>query len=372
MYVYKRTSMRTLFNNIYNGKKVLVTGHTGFKGSWLSLWLHSMGARVAGYSLAPETVPNHFELLNLTIDSTIGTITDSCALQNAFTAFQPDIVFHLAAQPLVRRSYRDPVDTYMSNVVGTLQVFEAVRKTSSVQALVVITTDKVYDNREWLWGYRESDALGGYDPYSASKACAEIVVQSCRNSFFNPSRFGKDHNVLIASVRAGNVIGGGDWSEDRLIPDLMKSCAAQSMVTIRSPEATRPWQHVIDCLSGYLFVGQKLLEKDETAATAFNFGPSDEDTLTVREVVERVKQFWPAFTYELKPDPSNPHEAHSLKLDCSKAHAILGWKPIWNSTIACELTAKWYRAFYEDNSTSSQANLEQYITNAHAQGALWA
>ena len=280
--------MENLFGGIYKGKKVLLTGHTGFKGSWLALWLHKMGADVVGIALPAPTSPNHLELLNLNITSEMIDIRDAKAINKAFQKHQPEIVFHLAAQPLVRYSYENPHETFETNVMGTINIYEAVRNCSSVEVIVNITSDKCYDNKEWIWGYRENDAMGGYDPYSASKGCAELVTASYRNSFFNLDSYGKSHNVLLASCRAGNVIGGGDWADDRLIPDIMRAVDKNETVTIRSPHATRPWQHVLEPLSGYLLVGQKLLEGKKEFADGWNFGPSDEGSISVKEVVEHI------------------------------------------------------------------------------------
>ena len=281
----------TLFNGIYNNKTVLVTGHTGFKGSWLCFWLIQMGAKVIGYSLEPPTSPNHFELLNLDMVSVIGDIRDSNRLNAVFAQYQPEIVFHLAAQPLVRLSYKEPVETFETNVIGTLKVFEACRNTKSVRAIVNITSDKCYENKEWVWGYRENDPMGGYDPYSASKGCAELVTSSYRNSFFNVNEYGKSHNVLLASCRAGNVIGGGDWAKDRLMTDIMVAVSEGKKVVIRNPRATMPWQHVLEPLSGYLMLGQKLLEGKKEFAQAWNFGPGEQGAITVKEVVENIKKY---------------------------------------------------------------------------------
>ena len=281
----------TLFNGIYNNKTVLVTGHTGFKGSWLCFWLIQMGAKVIGYSLEPPTSPNHFELLNLDMVSVIGDIRDSDKLNAVFAQYQPEIVFHLAAQPLVRLSYKEPVETFETNVIGTLKVFEACRSTKSVRAIVNITSDKCYQNKEWVWGYRENDPMGGYDPYSASKGCAELVTSSYRNSFFNVNEYGKSHNVLLASCRAGNVIGGGDWAKDRLMTDIMVAVSEGKKVVIRNPRATMPWQHVLEPLSGYLMLGQKLFEGKKEFAQAWNFGPGEQGAITVKEVVENIKKY---------------------------------------------------------------------------------
>ena len=279
-----------MFRGVYKGKKVLVTGHTGFKGSWLSLWLIKLGAKVIGYALEPPTNSNHFELLNLDMVSIIGDIRDRDRLNAIFKKYKPEVVFHLAAQPLVRYSYINPVETFETNVMGTINVFEACRITESVKAIVNITSDKCYENKEWIWGYRESDPLGGYDPYSASKGCAELVTSSYRKSFFNPEDYSKKHNTLLASARSGNVIGGGDWGKDRLIPDIVRAISKNEKLYIRNPKATRPWQHVLEPLSGYLFLGQMLLEGKTEFADAWNFGPNEGCHTDVETVVKKIKR----------------------------------------------------------------------------------
>ena len=353
--------MKNLYAKIYKGKTVLVTGHTGFKGSWLCLWLQELGANVVGYSLESVTNPNHFELLNLDMTSVIGDIRDKVKLQEVFTQYQPDIVFHLAAQPLVRYSYSNPVETFEINIMGSINIFEAVKNTGSVKAIVNITSDKAYENKEWIWGYRENDAMGGYDPYSASKGAVELVASSYRNSFFNNDDYGVKHNVLLASCRAGNVIGGGDWAEDRLIPDIMRAVDANEKVEIRSPNATRPWQHVLEPLSGYLLVGQKLLEGKKEFAEGWNFGPSDEGSITVQEVVEYIKEYWDKIDYVINEDLNNLHEANLLKLDCSKAHFKLGWEAKWDSKTTFEKSVGWYREFYENKNIISKEQLFEFI-----------
>lgn len=361
-----------MFGSAYSGKRVLVTGHTGFKGSWLCLWLEHLGAEVFGYALEPETTPSHYELAPLKIHSEIADIRDYKRMLHSFSTVRPDIVFHLAAQPYVRRSYTYPIETMNTNIMGTANVLEACRQTDSVRATVIITSDKCYENREWVWGYRENDPMGGFDPYSASKGCAELVAASWRNSFFHPDQFGKTHHTLVASARAGNVIGGGDWGEDRLIPDLVRAAEAQKTVVIRSPRATRPWQHVLEPLSGYLLLGQKLMEGRKDYAEAFNFGPADEGSITVGEVVRRFKSHWDGFEYELKPDSNQPHEAGLLKLDCSKARSRLNWLPLWDAAQALEKTAAWYKNYYLQNSVCSLQNLEEYIQLAREKGICWA
>jgi CDP-glucose 4,6-dehydratase len=361
-----------MFNKIYHNRKVLITGHTGFKGSWLALWLSQMGAHVTGYSLQPPTEPNHFQLLDLNINSVIADIREADKLKQVFVEQQPEIIFHLAAQAIVRRSYKDPVETFSSNVLGTVNVLEAARACSSVRAIVIVTSDKCYENKEWPWGYRENDALGGYDPYSASKGCAEIVTNCWRNSFFNPKDYNAKHSTLLASTRAGNVIGGGDWASDRLIPDIMRAVHQNEKVKIRNPKATRPWQHVLEPLSGYLLLGQKLLEGRKEFADAWNFGPSEEENVSVGEIVVQVKSVWPKIDYEIHQTPDQPHEAGLLHLDCSKARTKLRWIPAWTGNDAVVKTAQWYRAFYESNTIQSLENLKLYIADAQHKHIAWA
>ena len=363
--------MKYLFSGIYSNKTVVVTGHTGFKGSWLVYWLKKMGANVIGYSLEPPTIPNHIEVLKLDIISIIGDINDQEKLNKTFKKYKPEIVFHLAAQSLVRKSYENPIETYETNVLGTLKVFEACRK-NAVKAIINITSDKAYENREWIWGYREVDTIGGYDPYSSSKGCAEILTNSYRNSYFNSKDYKKTHNTLLASCRAGNVIGGGDWAEDRLMTDIMLSVSKGDRVSIRNPLATRPWQHVLEPLSGYLHVGQMLLEEKLEFADSWNFGPSDEGNITVEQVVKNVKKYWDKIEYEINQDSNHPHEANFLKLDCSKAHILLKWNNVWNSDTTFEKTVIWYKEFYENNNTITKNNFYSYIDNAKEKGIKWA
>ncbi len=336
-------------NAAFAGRSVFLTGHTGFKGTWLALWLARLGARVTGYALAPCTTPNMFALAG--VEETLarhvtGDVRDLAALTAAMQAAAPEIVFHLAAQPLVRRSYRDSPETWSTNVMGTVNLLEAVRACPSVKAVVVVTTDKCYQNREWSWGYRENDALGGHDPYSASKAAAELVVQSYRSSFFSGAG-----GVQLASARAGNVIGGGDWSEDRLIPDAARAAEAQQPLRIRNPGATRPWQHVLESLHGYLLLGAALLEQGAQHAEAFNFGPDAPDNVSVGALLERLQRHWPELHWEVDAaDGAAPHEANFLYLDSSKARRQLGWMPNWDLAACLEHTAEWYRAVARDPS----------------------
>ncbi len=365
-----------MFGGIYKGKKVLITGHTGFKGSWLCLWLKELGAEVIGYALNPPTNPNHFELLKPDMISIIGDIRDGEKLINVVKCHKPEIVFHLAAQPLVRYSYKNPVETFETNVMGTINVFEACRNTESVGTIVNITSDKCYENREWVWGYRENDPMGGYDPYSASKGCAELVTNSYRNSFFNPSyplTLSPSHPpILLASARAGNVIGGGDWAEDRLIPDCIRALLKGGKIVIRNPNAIRPWQHVLEPLSGYLLLGQKLLEGRKEFAEAWNFGPSEDGNATVGEIVAQVNKAWPKIDYEINMIPDQPHEAGMLRLDCSKARTKLQWTPVWDGKSTVKKTALWYKFFYESNEVWSLEDLQSYTADAQSKHISWA
>lgn len=353
-----------MFNNIYQNKRVLITGHTGFKGSWLALWLTDLEASVSGYALAPATEPAHFHLLELKMTSILGDVRDGDKLTAVLENEKPEIVFHLAAQPLVRLSYQAPVDTMATNVLGTIHVLEACRKCGSVRAVVIVSSDKCYENRECFQGYCERDPLGGYDPYSASKACAEIVTTCWRSSFFNPKNYGATHHTLVASARAGNVIGGGDWAPDRLIPDIVRAGGRQQKVLIRNPNATRPWQHVLESLSGYLLLGQRLLENRKEFAEAWNFGPDAEASITVRKIIAQAKQNWKRICYEVKMEPDQPHEATILKLDCSKAHHQLKWRPVWNVENTVKKTIAWYRAYYEQGKISSRDDLRCYVADA--------
>jgi CDP-glucose 4,6-dehydratase len=354
-----------LFGSAYQGKRVLITGHTGFKGSWLSLWLHELGAHVSGVSLSPEARHNHWSLLNLKIDDRRHDIRDFGGIKHVIDSIEPEIVFHLAAQPLVRRSYRDPLETWSTNVMGTANILEACRHQPSVRAIVGITTDKCYQNNEWEWGYRENDRLGGHDAYSASKAGAELVAASYRSAFF-----GTSGSPLLATARAGNVIGGGDWSEDRLIPDLVRAIAARQSLEIRSPNATRPWQHVLESLSGYLLLGQKLIEGDQNFDCAWNFGPERSGNRTVADVLTRLQTHWPEMQWH-QTSAQQPHEANMLYLDSAKAHAELGWQPVWNLDTTLEKTADWYRAFQNSQITISTQQLTQYVEAARNAKVGW-
>lgn len=317
--------------HFWGGKRVFITGHTGFKGSWLSLWLQQLGAEVTGYALSPPTNPSLFDVANVAggMTSVIGDVRDAESLTRCMKKAKPDIVIHMAAQPLVRYSYDNPVETYATNVMGSVHMLEAVRQSASVRAVVNVTSDKCYENKEWLWGYREIEPMGGYDPYSSSKGCAELITSAYRSSFFNHGNY-PEHGVALASVRAGNVIGGGDWAIDRLIPDVMRAIQAGQSVKIRNPHAIRPWQHVLEPLSGYLLLAKKLYTEGVTFAEGWNFGANDEDVKPVQWIVEQLTSHWgEGATWELDVKPQ-PHEAQYLKLDCSKAKARLGWLPRWS------------------------------------------
>ncbi len=328
----------------WRGKRVFVTGHTGFKGSWLSLWLQQLGADVTGYALSPPTNPSLFEVAKVEggMRSIIADIRDADALAKAMREAKPDIVIHMAAQPLVRYSYQNPVETYATNVMGTVHLLEAVRQTDTVRAVVIVTSDKCYENKEWPWGYRENEPMGGYDPYSNSKGCAELVTAAYRNSYFNPAKH-SEHGVAVGSGRAGNVIGGGDWAQDRLIPDILRAIEAGRPVHIRSPHAIRPWQHVLEPLSGYLALAEKLFTDGTAYAEGWNFGPADEDAKPVQWIVEQLTTQWgQGASWQLDSKPQ-PHEAHYLKLDCSKARAKLGWHSCWNLQTALQSIIHWHK-----------------------------
>jgi CDP-glucose 4,6-dehydratase len=347
----------------WRGKKVFLTGHTGFKGSWLSLWLQKLGAEVTGYALQPPTDPSLFEVANVAqgMTSVIGDIRDAEALSKAMRDAAPDIVIHMAAQPLVRYSYVNPVETYSTNVMGTVHLLESVRQTPSVRAVVNVTSDKCYDNKEWVWGYRENEAMGGFDPYSNSKGCAELVASAYRNSFFNPAKY-NEHKVALASVRAGNVIGGGDWAADRLIPDILRAISDGKPVVIRSPHAIRPWQHVLEPLSGYLLLAEKLYTQGVAYAEGWNFGPADEDAKPVQWIVEQLTQQWGAGASWLLDSSDQPHEAHYLKLDCSKAKMRLDWQPRWHLGHTLEMIVAWQQAWLakQDMRSFTLKQIEQY------------
>lgn len=338
-----------LDKNFWAGKKVFITGHTGFKGSWLSFWLNEMGAEVKGYALKPATTPNLFEILSLEkkMDSVFGDIRDYGHLQNEISEFEPDIVFHMAAQAIVRESYDEPVETFQTNVIGTANLLEAIRTVNSVQAVISVTSDKCYENHEWNWKYRESDSMGGWDPYSASKGCAELVTASYRRSFFL-DRDNKLPKIGIASVRAGNIVGGGDWSKDRLIPDIMRSFSEHKAVVIRNPAAIRPWQYILDLLHGYMILTQKLYKHPAEYSEAWNFGPPERDEQSVEYIVDHMIRSWGDGASWKQDEGFNPHEAGYLKLDSSKSRMRLGWSTGIGLPKALGYLTKWYKNYYDE------------------------
>jgi CDP-glucose 4,6-dehydratase len=335
-------------HDFWRGKRVFMTGHTGFKGSWLSLWLQQLGATLTGYALTPPTNPSLFEVASVGQDmrSIIADIRDAEMLAKAMRETRPEIVIHMAAQPLVRYSYQAPIETYATNVMGTVHLLDAVRQTSTVRAVVNITSDKCYDNKEWPWGYRENEPMGGYDPYSSSKGCAELVTAAYRNSYFNPAKYA-EHGIAIATARAGNVIGGGDWAENRLIPDILRAIEAGQPVNIRSPYAIRPWQHVLEPLGGYITLAEKLYREGSVFAEGWNFGPADEDAKPVQWIVEQLTAAWGEGAAWQLDQGSQPHEAHYLKLDCSKAKARLGWHPRWQLSDALSSIVAWHKGLLD-------------------------
>jgi CDP-glucose 4,6-dehydratase len=363
------------FSGIYKNRRVLVTGHTGFKGSWLCAWLLRLGAKVAGFSVDIPTDPSNFEILGLEkrIEDFRGDIRERKALRKVMDAFEPEIVFHLAAQAIVRRSYDYPTLTFETNVMGTMNVLECMRQQPSVVSGVIITTDKCYRNVEWLWGYRENDMLGGDDPYSASKACAELVSQSYSKSYFQDKG-----NPRIATTRAGNVIGGGDWAPDRIVADFIRAWAKKTACRIRNPQATRPWQHVLEPLSGYLWLGTRLWENDASiVGEAFNFGPSSKADHTVRELIDHILESWPGASWSEDPGKHKTlSESTLLKLCCDKALNLLGWHSILSFPEITLLTAEWYRTYYEKGKNPmyelTQLQIKEYMAMAREEGLLWA
>ncbi len=362
----------------FKGKTVLITGHTGFKGTWLSIWLNELGANVVGYSLKPNTSPSFFMETNLEqkIEHIIGDIRDVRHLSKVFQDFEPDIVYHLAAQTLVRLSYRDPKLTYETNVLGFVNLLEVARRTDSVKVIINVSSDKCYENKEWIWGYREIDPIGGYDPYSSSKACSELVTATYQRSFFNP-KGNSEKLILLASVRAGNTIGGGDWAEDRIIPDCIKSLVAKKAILIRNPNSIRPWQYVLEPLSGYLWLGAILYQNNQNFSSAWNFGPKEEETITVKQLVERIIQNWGSGSYSTQNNTHlQPHEANYLKLDCSKAHQLLKWRPLYDAKTAINETIEWYRSFYcskkdKDLYEISLKQIEKYVKTGKNMKIIW-
>lgn len=349
----------------WKGRRVLVTGHTGFKGSWLTAWLHGMGAEVTGYALAPPSEPSLFEQARLAelVDHHEADIRDLGRLRAVVEASRPEIVFHLAAQPLVRLSYDEPVETYAVNVMGTVHVLEAIRQVGGVKACVCVTSDKCYENREWIWPYRETDPMGGHDPYSSSKGCSELVIAAYRNSYF-PARAIAEGGLALASVRAGNVIGGGDWATDRLIPDLVRAFMAGAAPVIRSPDAVRPWQHVLEALGGYIMIAERLLAGDAAFADAWNFGPSDDDARPVSWIVDRMRARWGDDAAPSEADAMpRPHEAGLLRLDSSKARAALGWRPALILDEALSWIVDWHRQVESgaDARAVTRAQIDEYV-----------
>lgn len=361
-------ALNHLFGSVYANRRVLITGHTGFKGSWLALWLQSLGANVAGLALDPDTDPSHWELLGLdhVADYRVD-LRNAAGVNEVFELHRPEMVFHLAAQPLVRRSYKDPISTFDINVMGLVNVYEAIRKCPSVRVIVNATTDKVYEDRRTEAGYNEGDPLGGHDPYSSSKACAEIVSACYRKSFFrHPS---DTHAPRLATARAGNVIGGGDWAEDRLVPDLVRAAISENPLKIRHPESIRPWQHVLEPLSAYLRLGQKMLDENEYAS-AWNFGPNRADERSVSDLVSLLSKTWPELSIETDSH-GHPHEAAVLRLNCEKAKQMLAWQPVWNLETAAEKTGVWYRQYHGTGQINSSADLKTYVEDAGKLGLAW-
>lgn len=356
-----------ILKNIYQHKKVFITGHTGFKGAWLTQWLHLLGAKVKGYALSPNTSDDIFIQIQgeKLCQSVIGDIRDKERLKKEILDFQPDFIFHLAAQPLVKYSYEYPIDTFNTNVMGTINLLDAIRELKNPCSIVLITTDKVYHNYEWIYPYRENDRLGGYDPYSASKACSELAIDSYKNSFFNLKDF-SIHQKSIGIGRAGNVIGGGDWCKDRLVPDIIRALSKKQDIIVRNPNAIRPWQHVLEPLRGYLLLGANIYENPIKYSNPYNFGPYMHDVLNVQQVVEKAIQIWGEGKFIIPTLEKQPHEAGTLKLDISKAIEELNWNPIFNATQAIEMTINWYKEFLNSskknmsNFTASQ--IEIYLT----------
>lgn len=357
----------------WRARRVLVTGHTGFKGGWLCLWLQQLGAEVTGYALAPNTSPNLYDAAAVGSglrQSILADIRNLDRLCEVLRSARPEVVIHMAAQPLVRASYDDPIETYAVNVLGTVTLLEAIRRSGGVRSVVSVTSDKCYENREWVWGYRESDPMGGFDPYSSSKGCAELVTAAMRSSFFHPESW-SEHKVAVASARAGNVIGGGDWAEDRLVPDLVRAFSAGRAAAVRRPDAIRPWQHVLEPLSGYLVLAERLVDEGPEFADAWNFGPDESDSREVGWLADRVGKLWGEGARFEGDRRAHPHEATYLKLDCSKARARLGWRPRWRLERALDETVAWYHAFYRgtDVRALSVGQIEAYSMDAGGRGA---
>ena len=339
-----------MFDNMFQGKTVLVTGHTGFKGSWLCIWLKELGANIVGYALEPYTERDNFVISGLKdkIIHIIGDVGDYRKLREIFKKYRPEFVFHFAAQPIVRESYINPKETYDTNIGGTVNVLECCRITDSVRVVINVTSDKCYENKEWVWGYRENDPMGGYDPYSSSKGCSELITAAYRNSFFNPIDFEK-HAKSLSSVRAGNVIGGGDWQKDRIIPDCIRALENDKPIEIRSPHATRPWQHVLEPLSGYLLLASRMHKEPQVYCGAWNFGPKQDSIITVGEIADMIVAKWGSGSWIDQSDKSEPHEANLLSLDISKAKTYLKWTTAWNTETTIEKTVEWYKEYKRKN-----------------------
>lgn len=343
----------------WQGKRVFLTGHTGFKGGWLALWLQQLGAEVTGYALHPPTQPSIFEAGNVAkgMHSIIGDVCDVDGISKAVSEVCPEIVFHMAAQSLVRYSYANPVETYATNIMGLVHLLEAVRVTGTVRSVVNVTSDKCYENKEWVWGYRENEVMGGYDPYSSSKGCAELITACYRNSYFNAEKHG-EHGMSLASARAGNVIGGGDWAQDRLIPDIICAISKGEPVQIRNPDSIRPWQHVLEPLAGYLILAEKLFTDGSEYAEGWNFGPLDSESRSVRWVIDQFTQAWGQGASWVQNGQPQPHEATQLKLDCSKARCRLEWKPRWSAIQSIDKIVEWHKA-YNQSANMRQITLAQ-------------
>ncbi len=365
--------MVNLFGGVYQNQTILLIGNTGFKGSWMAYWLSKMGAKVIGYSHKTLTSPCHFDLLGKEFyhEYIFGDINDYKVIEKVVKSNNIDLVFHLAAQSLVRYSYSNPLETFTTNVIGTANVIEASKQNSNIKGIVVVSSDKCYENFEDDRPYNELDRMGGYDPYSASKGCTELVANSYRSSFFNKKDFGTKHNFILASARAGNVIGGGDWSLDRLIPDVVKNASQQQSTEIRNPAATRPWQHVLEPISGYLLLGQNILQKNSSVSEGWNFGPANNETLSVKEVLGVATKIWTEISYHTPEQLNAPHEAKLLRLDISKATKELDWKPVWNTLTAIEKTIEWYKNFYTNKVLSTESDLITYVNQATEKNCNW-
>ena len=357
-----------MFGGIYKNRRVLVTGHTGFKGSWLCKWLEILGAKVVGYALKPVANPNHFDQLGLKIDNCFNDIVEYSTIKGVFSKFQPEIVFHLAAQPLVLESYDNPLKTFNTNIMGSVNILEASRHTDSVSAIVIVTTDKVYRNNDCIYEYQENDVIGGHDPYSSSKACAELVTESYRKSYSK----GGQGEFLIVSARAGNVIGGGDWTENRIIPDAINAAINNQKLAIRNPNSVRPWQHVLESLSGYLLLGQHLHQNNLLAADAWNFGPALDSNLDVKSLVTLMGQEWEKISWKININPGTGYESKTLMVDSSKANSLLGWKPVWDIKKTLQNTVEWYRKYLEENEVITDRQIRNYITEAKTNNFTWA